>query len=182
MRKKDDTLRDTLLDCARCVADAEGIEAVNIRSIARKAGIATGTVYNYFANKDEILLALTEAYWKQALAELGDAITSDSFCGQLEEIFAFLRDRIDRSAGRLMGSLVNVEAAGLGRMESMQAALEQSLVRRMELDRRVQRDVWNETFTREQFARFLMMNLTMLLRIRAQNIDFLIELVKRTLY
>lgn len=128
MRKKDDILRDTLLDCARCVADAEGIEAVNIRSIARKAGIATGTVYNYFANKDEILLALTEAYWKQALVELGDAITSDSFCGQLEEIFAFLRDRIDRSAGRLMGSLVNVEAAGLGRMESMQAALEQSLV------------------------------------------------------
>ena len=64
----------------------------------------------------------------------------------------------------------------------MQAALEQSLVRRMELDGRVRRDVWNETFTREQFARFLMMNLTMLLRIRAQNIDFLIELVKRTLY
>ena len=93
-----------------------------------------------------------------------------------------MRDRIDRSAGRLMGSLVNVEAAGLGRMESMQAALEQSLVRRMELDGRVRRDVWNETFTREQFARFLMMNLTMLLRIRAQNIDFLIELVKRTLY
>ena len=83
MRKKDDTLRDTLLDCARCVADAEGIEAVNIRSIARKAGIATGTVYNYFANKDEILLALTEAYWKQALVELGDAITSDSFCGHI---------------------------------------------------------------------------------------------------
>ena len=63
MRKKDDTLRDTLLDCARCVADAEGIEAVNIRSIARKAGIATGTVYNYFANKDEILLALTDRRW-----------------------------------------------------------------------------------------------------------------------
>ena len=52
----------------------------------------------------------------------------------------------------------------------------------MELDGRVRRDIWNETFTREQFARFLMMNLTMLLRIRAQNIDFLMELVKRTIY
>ena len=67
-------------------------------------------------------------------------------------------------------------------MESMQAALEQSLVRRMELDGQVRRDIWNETFTREQFARFLMMNLTMLLRIQAQNIDFLMELVKRTIY
>lgn len=47
-----------------------GIEAVNIRSIARKAGIAVNRLH-YFANKDEILLALTEAYWKQALVELG---------------------------------------------------------------------------------------------------------------
>ncbi|MCD7909396.1 MAG: TetR/AcrR family transcriptional regulator [Clostridium sp.] len=182
MRKKDDTLRDTLLDCARSVADSEGLRAVNIRSIARKAGIATGTVYNYFANKDEILLALTEDYWKQALVELGDAVTSDSFCGQLEEIFLFLRDRIDRSAGRLMGSLVNVEAAGLHRMESMQTALESSLVRRMEQDGGSRGDIWDETFTRKKFARFLMMNMTMLLRVRAQNMDFLMEIVKRTIY
>lgn len=182
MRKKDDTLRDTLLDCARSVADSEGLGAVNIRSIARKAGIATGTVYNYFANKDEILLALTEDYWKQALVELGDAVTSDSFCGQLEEIFLFLRDRIDRSAGRLMGSLVNVEAAGLHRMESMQTALESSLVRRMEQDGGIRGDIWDETFTRKKFARFLMMNMTMLLRARAQNMDFLMEIVKRTIY
>ena len=60
MRRKDDTLRDTLLEYARELADSEGLEAVNIRSIAGKAGVAAGTVYNYFAGKDEILLALTE--------------------------------------------------------------------------------------------------------------------------
>lgn len=65
MRRKDDTLRDTLLDCARNIADTDGIEAINIRSIAGKAGVAAGTVYNYFSSKDEILLALTEEYWKQ---------------------------------------------------------------------------------------------------------------------
>ena len=44
MRKKDDTLRDTLLNLSREIADTEGIEAVNIRSIAGKAGVATGRV------------------------------------------------------------------------------------------------------------------------------------------
>ena len=48
MRRKDDTLRDTLLEYARELADSEGLEAVNIRSIAGKAGVAAGTVYNYF--------------------------------------------------------------------------------------------------------------------------------------
>ena len=50
MRRKDDTLRDTLLNIAQSMADTEGIEAVNIRSIAKKAGTASGTVYNYFSN------------------------------------------------------------------------------------------------------------------------------------
>ena len=67
MRKKDDTLRDTLLALARKIADEDGLDAINIRFLAKKAGVATGTVYNYFTNKDEILLALTEEYWRQAL-------------------------------------------------------------------------------------------------------------------
>ena len=90
MRRKDDTLRESLLDVARTLADTKGIDAINIRSIAQEAGIATGTVYNYFSNKDEILLALTEEYWKQTLEEMSAAINADSFCSQLEEIFAFL--------------------------------------------------------------------------------------------
>ena len=70
MRKKDDTLRDTLLALARKIADEEALDAINIRFLAKKAGVATGTVYNYFTNKDEILLALTEEYWRQALLEV----------------------------------------------------------------------------------------------------------------
>ena len=108
MRKKDDTMRGALLDAAREIADVEGINAVNIRSIAQRAGAATGTVYNYFSNKEEILLALTEEYWEQTLEEMGKAVTEGSFCSQLQEIYTFLRARIEQSAGKLMNSLGNV--------------------------------------------------------------------------
>ena len=70
MRRKDDTLRETLLDLARSIADSDGIEAVNIRTIAQRAGIAIGTMYNYFSSKEQILLALTEEYWMQTLLEM----------------------------------------------------------------------------------------------------------------
>ena len=121
MRKKDDTLRDTLISLARSIADTDGIDAINIRTIAQKAGIATGTMYNYFSNKDEILLALTEEYWMQTLLEMQTAITADSFCGQLKEIFVFLRDRIDRSAGKLMHSLGGMETLGQMRLHAVRA-------------------------------------------------------------
>lgn len=182
MRRKDDTLRDTLLSFARTVADTEGIEAVNIRSIAQKAGIASGTVYNYFSNKDEILLALTEEYWKQTLLEMRTYVTADSFCGQLQEIFSFLKERIDQSAGKLMNSLGNVEMAGQARMTSMQAELEAAFIQRMEQDAEIRKDIWDDTFTKEQFARFIMMNIMISLKTRAPDITFFVVLIKRILY
>ena len=182
MRKKDDTLAETLLAQARELADTEGIGAVNIRSIARKAGVATGTVYNYFSSKDEILLALTEEYWAGTLLEMRGAITARSFCGQLEEIFDFLKKRIDRSAGMLMHSLQNVEAAGQQRMTSMQKTWGTVIARQMEQDPDVRRDIWDNTFTKEGYARFIMMNMTMLLRERSPDFSFFIQIVKRTIY
>lgn len=182
MRRKDDTLRDTLLSLSRQIADEEGIEAVNIRSIAKKAGVATGTVYNYFASKDEILLALTEEYWKQTLHDMKGAIAADSFCGQLQEIFIFLKERIEYSAGKLMNSLGNVEKAGQARMVSMQSALEKALVQCMEQDADVRKDIWNETFTKEQFVRFIMANMMVLLKEEAPDIGFFLMIVKRILY
>ena len=44
MRKKDDNLRDTLLDFAREITKTQGIDSVTIRSLAGMAGVATGTV------------------------------------------------------------------------------------------------------------------------------------------
>lgn len=182
MRRKDDTLRDTLLEHARSLADAQGLDAVNIRSIAKKAGVATGTVYNYFSNKDEILLALTETYWRKTLAEMRTAVTAGSFCQKLEEVFAFLRERIDRDAGRLMESLSHVEITGQQRMRSMQANLEADLIRLLDQDPEVRINIWDETFSKEQFARFIMLNMMMLLKTKAPDIDFFIAMIRRTIY
>lgn len=80
MRKKNEALRDSLLALSREIADTEGLDAVNIRSFTVRAGVATGTVHNYFANKDYILLVLTEEYWHQTLLELEDAVPPGPFC------------------------------------------------------------------------------------------------------
>lgn len=178
MRKKDDTLRSNLLNLARNIADEKGIDAINIRAIANKAGVATGTVYNYFSNKDEILLALTEEYWKQTLIEMKSRITADSFCEQLQEMFDFLRKQIDQSAGKLMSSLGNMEAAAQERMLSMQSELASDLILYLEQDNKIREDIWNDTFTKKQFAQFIMMNMIMLLKIKTPDFEFFIKIIK----
>lgn len=182
MRKKDENLKESLLDCAREIAAAEGTDAINIRRIARQAGIATGTVYNYFSNKDDILLALTEEYWRKTLTEMQDAVRAESFVGQLEGIYAFLRVRISDSAGVLMGSLRNVEAAGRERMQHMHKVLREALLRSMEQDSAICEGIWNKQFTKEQYADFIIMNMMVLLRTDVREISFFLEIVRRTLY
>ena len=182
MRKKDGSMRDTLLECARNITETDGIGEINIRSIAQKAGIATGTVYNYFSNKEEILLALTEEYWEKTLLEMRNVITSNTFCGQLEEIFYFLKERIDNSAGKLMNSLRNVERTGQERMISMQSVLEEVLIEQISHDPKIRRDIWNETFTKRQYVQFIMINIMILLKKKVPDFLFFITIVKRTIY
>ena len=182
LKRKNDTLRETILFYAREIADREGLERINIRSIAKKAGIASGTVYNYYSNKDEILLALTEEYWHQALLEMETVVQGDSFCEQVEQIFIFLRERIDSTAGKLMGSLGNVEAAGENRMQTAQTRLRDFLICRMEQDMSIQPDVWDESFTKDAFEQFIVLHMMTLLKIKESNPDFLFQIIRRTIY
>lgn len=182
MRKKDEALRERLLECAKEISENEGSEALSIRALATRAAIATGTVYNYFSGKDDILLAITEEYWIIALADMQKEIHAHSFVDQLAEIYDFLCKKVSASAGPLMGSLKEVEMAGRERMAVMQHQLTDILIGAMELDEGILDDVWDETFTRSSYAEFITMNIMMSLRARLPEITFLKALVRRTLY
>ncbi|MCA9710142.1 MAG: TetR/AcrR family transcriptional regulator [Myxococcales bacterium] len=61
--------RDSLLDAAARLLASEGYEAITTNAIAREAGAAVGTVYDYFPNKEAVLAALLERY-RQRLEQL----------------------------------------------------------------------------------------------------------------
>ncbi|RME49031.1 MAG: TetR/AcrR family transcriptional regulator [Caldilineae bacterium] len=50
--------RKQILDAAAQVFAQKGFHRATIREIARTAGIAEGTIYNYFRNKEDLLTAL----------------------------------------------------------------------------------------------------------------------------
>ena len=52
--------RNQILDAATKVFAEKGFHPTTIKDIARVAGIADGTIYNYFARKDEVLLAVLD--------------------------------------------------------------------------------------------------------------------------
>jgi AcrR family transcriptional regulator len=65
-RKKRET-RQRIIECARKLFIEKGLECTTTRDIAEAAGIATGTMFNYFATKE----ALATTIVAQALEEAG---------------------------------------------------------------------------------------------------------------
>lgn len=182
MRRKDETLHDSLFEVAREIVSKQGPDALTIRALAEQAGVASGTIYNYYRNKDDILLAITEDYWRRALMELRREIQADAFPEQLREIYAFLRKRINDSAGILMDSLRNVETLGRERMGSLQHELRMAIIQRIRQDKNIPPDIWNDALNEDSFSNFILTNMRILLSMNASHIDPFIEIVKRTLY
>ena len=56
-----ETIADAILDAAQEVALEKGLEATSIAAIAARAGVAVGTLYNYFPDRDGLLTALFAA-------------------------------------------------------------------------------------------------------------------------
>jgi AcrR family transcriptional regulator len=50
-------LRDHLVDTAAALLAERNVAAITTRDIARAAGVSDGVLYNYFADKDELLVA-----------------------------------------------------------------------------------------------------------------------------
>ncbi len=57
-RKKDDEKRKNILESATKVFASKGFYNAKIQDVAAEAGVAHGTVYLYFRNKDDLLSAI----------------------------------------------------------------------------------------------------------------------------
>jgi len=85
------TTRRRILDAARRLLASEGFDATTTRDIADAAGIASGTLFNYFATKEAVLAALALELLEDVHDDaLGEGREDDS-AGTLEEdLFAFI--------------------------------------------------------------------------------------------
>ncbi len=63
-----------ILSAAEEVFAARGVQSARVEEIATQAGIAVGTLYNYFADRDALLAALLEVRRAELMAHLDEAM------------------------------------------------------------------------------------------------------------
>lgn len=73
--------RESLLDAAATILDRDGWEALTTRALATEAGAAIGTVYDYFRNRDAVLVGLLERYQDRMETAIDGALDSADVVG-----------------------------------------------------------------------------------------------------
>jgi len=81
--------RTLIADAAVEVFAEKGFHQARVSDIARRAGVADGTIYLYFKNKEDLLLCIFEEKMEVLLAGLVDALAAVD--DPLEKIRAFAR-------------------------------------------------------------------------------------------
>jgi AcrR family transcriptional regulator len=65
---------EQILDAAAAVVVRDGVEALSTQEIAREAGVPVASLYQYFADKDDVLLALAGRDMDEMDAEVATAL------------------------------------------------------------------------------------------------------------
>lgn len=58
MKPKDESKIEEIYAATLALIQEHGLSGITVNMIAKKAGLATGTVYNYFENKEELIINL----------------------------------------------------------------------------------------------------------------------------
>ena len=85
--------RTQILDAATRVFASKGFNRATIRDVAQDAGVADGTIYNYFANKTDLLFGLLDRLNDTERRPASLALAAEA---SIPEFFrAYLRERVE---------------------------------------------------------------------------------------
>ncbi|MBS1803416.1 MAG: TetR/AcrR family transcriptional regulator [Acidobacteria bacterium] len=101
---KRERTRATLLEAARQLIREKGHEAATLEAIAERAGMTTGAIYGNFKNREDLFIALAQAYWApiKPRVKVG-ASFADVMRAIADATIAALADRQSVAIGRLTG-------------------------------------------------------------------------------
>lgn len=108
---------DAILEAAAQVLERGGLAALTTNAVAERAGVSIGTLYQYFAHKNAVLMSLAECELAAAQASVARALRDDPARSAEQRVRATVRAMLNAFGGRQRARkavLQVVLAQGLG--------------------------------------------------------------------
>lgn len=100
MPKIIENIEDKIFEAAKELFNEKGYNSVDMKGIAKRCGIAVGTLYNYHNSKEELYYKIVEQSWKVTFIKLDKAVNGkDSKEDILYKIISVLYEDIMERRG-----------------------------------------------------------------------------------
>ena len=101
---KRERTRAALLEAARALIREKGYERTTLEEVATRAGMTTGAIYGNFKNRDELFIALGQAYWAPIKPKITPGATfAEAMRALAKATLAAVDERTPVAVGRLTG-------------------------------------------------------------------------------
>lgn len=181
------TSKEEIMLVCRRIAAEKGLKSLSMRAVAGECGIALGTLYNYFSDKEELLIAAIASVWQDifSLTEQEDNSPPFRFSEYVEKVFANVCGRFRDYPDFFMAHSVAVTASGKDRarkaMEHCTEKIRGSLLAALRRDNAVSAQAFGDSFSEESFVEFVLDSIILLL-MQQKSCDTLITVIKKVIY
>lgn len=169
-----------LIEVGKTIIHTGGIEAINMRSIAEYCNISLGSIYNYYKDKDELLIAVVKSIWTEIAHD--NALNFRDFKSSLSSLYYNIAKGNKTYPDFLKIHFVSFTNKEESKMEMNKIInhIKDSLLRSLENDKAV-KDIFNESFTKIDFVDFIFENMMTLL-LQNKEKDYLLKIIDILLY
>lgn len=181
------TSKEAILRASREFVAANGVQALNIRAIAKLCRISAGTIYNYFPSKRDLVSETIQSIWNYIFKIESDYDRIESFPKYVHCVYQKALARVAEYPGFFtaysLAFSATVESDGaLYIMEDYFTFIETGLLGAIKADPDVKLDAFSKELTRMDFVHFVFMNMLSLLVQQNDSCSTLLEIIKRTIY
>ena len=179
------TSKEAIMQVCRRIVAEKGMKALNMRLVAEECHIALGTLYNYYADKDALVLAAVESIWKDIFHAGRQEEPDGSFSGYVAALYARIRKGAQAYPGFLTGHSISIAGAKRGEAKSVMehtfAHMKTGLLEVLRTDPSVPENAFPPTFSREDFVGFVLDHLLVLLVQGQPDCHILLEIIHRVI-
>ena len=179
--KKQYTTVEKLLSVAEVCAKEKGIMGFGMRDMARYSGLALGTIYNYFPDKDSLKIQFFSYVWEKNIAAIPVA---DSYIREVVYIIGLLEGIVKEYPDFLIVHPLWVSEAikpqAREKMYEIIDKVKNLLISSLDRDKKIRKDLFSENLTKEEFALFTMRNIVAAKSKESKNV--LVNVLEKTIY
>ena len=180
------TSKEAIMQACRRIVAEKGMKALNMRRVADECHIALGTLYNYYTDKDELVLATVESIWREIFHAFHQDEPYSSFPGYVAELYGRIQKGAEAYPSFLTDHSIGIASAKRGEAKSAMdhtfAHMKAGMLEVLRKNRSVPENSFALSFSKEDFVNFVLDHLLILLVQGQPNCNVLLEIIRRVIY